>query len=81
MDQPERTQRMDQETKEWGVRLAVTGEIVACDSEAEARTMAETADGELVTRTVFETSWLDGDTGNPGGGQRLTGPDPKGAKS
>jgi len=46
-------------TEEWAVRLD-TREIVACDSEAEARAMAaEMADGELVVRKVYETTWAD----------------------
>lgn len=46
-------------TIEWGFRSCDTGVVVGCDSETEACTMAETANGELVTRAVYETSWAD----------------------
>ncbi|HUD37517.1 MAG TPA: hypothetical protein VMR14_11500 [Streptosporangiaceae bacterium] len=45
---------------EWGVRFPNTGDVVECDSEPEARTMAEITSGELVARRVFEASWLEG---------------------
>ena len=46
-----------QEWEEFGVHCASTGETVVCDSEAEARTLAEKTGWKLVMRKVLETSW------------------------
>jgi hypothetical protein len=47
-------------TGEWGIRSPSTGDIVACDSQSEARVMmADAADGELIVRKVYETTWAD----------------------
>jgi hypothetical protein len=49
---------------EWGVYFPLTGETVVCDSEVEARSMAETKRGRLVARTVYETTWQHGPSAN-----------------
>ena len=43
---------------EWAVRLDDSGKDVVCEFEAEARALAKRRGGMLMSREVFETTWL-----------------------
>lgn len=56
------TFEIEAEYVEWAVEYSIGDEdgfIIPCDDEEEARLYRATLDGQIVTRTVFESPWAD----------------------